>query len=469
VEQPTEDTPVAEDTMQPGWAAGFGPADAQRAVASTSTVAGMPGATHPSEMERTLIASPDAPVRFPGAPTSEAPLDDSKPSLRRTPTGAQSAVVRARPDAPTPPPPSASNVAPVSAHGWSDVLGSALRERLVAEEAPAPAPAPPTAAAPPAASPFAPAQAAASADTMVAKRVDPTRAASRETSNLPGLRDTLVHDAPSPIARSVGTGADAEAPVPAQAPALEPAQEAAPVAPPNAFVRLRQGDAQEPPAPSPSMPIIPSERAALLWGIAAPGAGQAYLGDMNAALTHALGGVLVWPWIRGARDAAGRVRRMSAGNTLPVRSPNLRRTAGFVACWWGAVAVLVVGWLVLRESVEPATLPAIDHAALEARARASVEAERARVQAVAAQEAEVAAAEEAAAAAERAERFEGLLQAAREACDEGRYEACRARAELALAVDGTSRRARMLHAEALNEGRVLPDADAADTTAQETP
>ena len=447
VEQDTHDTPIADETQQPGWSAAFGPAGATRGVAHQATVAGMPGATHPAEMERTLIASPDAAVRFPGVPTSEPPLEDSKPSLRRTPTGAQSAVVRSRPDAVAAAPPSAASV---SAHGWSDVLGSALQERLVADSA-APAAHPEPARMPPSAL-------AAGADTIVPQAAKAARPASRETSNLPGLRETMVHE--PPVARELAEPSASLPPTPAD-PASSPASP-----PPKAFVRLRQDDeaALLPAPPAPSMPMIPSEKAALLWGIAAPGAGQAYLGDMNSALTHALGGVLIWPWIRGARDAAGRVRRMQSGHTLPVRSPNLRRTAGFVACWWGTLAMLALGWVLLRESVEPATLPAIDHAALEARARANVEAERARIAAIAAEEARAAEEAEAVASAERAQQLEGLLQAAREACDAGRFEACRARAQLALELDGTSRRARMLHAEALNEGRVLPEADAAEPT-----
>lgn len=474
--------PVASETVQPGWAHAFGERARRPVTSGAGTVVGMPGAERADELQHTMLATPSE-QRLPGAPeVDEAPESRTPVARPRDPSGMREASVRggvrqARTSVPDPAPPVPSDAPPDEtmarpATGWSAILGERLGEKLIDREGapPEPADAHPTESSPGVAGRDAvpPArrnhdtgtERALSADTLLPTAPPPPVRDGATTASPRSMNDTRIHGPgafPAPEGPSdpgVHEGAS-ERSVP-EPPAPEASEPPAP-APPPQFERVRRDDDDMPALqPKLSLPRVPEPASAFRWGLAAPGAGQAYLGDVSSGVTYALGSFLIFPWVRGALDARRQAERIMDGNTLPLRETNPTRTAAYVASYWAVVGMLVLGFVAFRESFEPATLPPIDEAAIEARARAERDralaaeaAEREEAERVAREERERLAREEHA-------RMVELLRDARSACDEERYIACRELAQMALEIDGTNREGHWLRAQAVNEGRALP-------------
>ncbi len=207
------------------------------------------------------------------------------------------------------------------------------------------------------------------------------------------------------------------------------------------FVRLRQPSQDErKEGPEPSH--------ALLWGIAAPGAGFVYLGEPSRGYHYALGAILIVPWIKGALDAAKLAADVKDGRTLLRRTPDPLARVLYVSCFWAFVALVAFaaaslipgsrgsgeGELAVQpvvnvdtgsESTIPEPLPEPEPAEEE-----STEPE------VDPQQTE--------------RQLHALVREARLACEEGRYAECERLAGEALDIDGRNRQALILQVEAVS-------------------
>ena len=191
-----------------------------------------------------------------------------------------------------------------------------------------------------------------------------------------------------------------------------------------------------------------STRAALLWGVVAPGGGQAYLGSWQRGVTYALSSPLIVPWIVGVREAVREAAAGREGARLVDRRPRMGSAAWYTLAFWASIA-LVVTVIVSALRFEPrleAPAPAPEAAAVVVADEAETTEPEASEQADADELSDE----------ERAARLNTVLLDARRACQTERYFLCRELAEEALALDGRSREAQLLHVRAISEGVVEP-------------
>jgi TM2 domain-containing membrane protein YozV len=203
----------------------------------------------------------------------------------------------------------------------------------------------------------------------------------------------------------------------------------------RAFERLRQPPQQQAPASD-----APHALRAAALSLLAPGAGQAYNNDPSRAVTFALAGLFVIPWVVSIADAYRTARDLNAkGRFVPAPA---RSVLGVVVGFWVLVGTLAVFYQAADRATEPDPLPDItvqpapvvvervvpppDPAIEEERVR-NEEQER----------------------IERQERVAGLVARARLACGIGDYVECRRLAEDALEVDESSPDAQRIHVEAV--------------------
>ncbi|MFT6399512.1 MAG: hypothetical protein ACJAYU_004279 [Bradymonadia bacterium] len=220
------------------------------------------------------------------------------------------------------------------------------------------------------------------------------------------------------------------------------------------FVRLRQPSADQ-------LADGPEPRIALLWGLAAPGAGFAYLGEPNRGFRYALGSVLIFPWIKGALDASQLATDVKEGRTLLRRKPDPLARLLYVCCFWAVVLLVGFGISVLltgsvSSPLDPATQTAADAETTLGSAISSPPVES--------DSAEVELAVEPVPDPDQLERqLSALVREARLACEEERYAECERLAGEALDIDGRNRQALILQVEAVSHSsRTRPNPSETD-------
>ncbi len=203
----------------------------------------------------------------------------------------------------------------------------------------------------------------------------------------------------------------------------------------RAFERLRQ------PADTSTVSAASGHawKAGLLSALA-PGAGQAYNSEHSRAVTFALAGLFVVPWVVSVIDAFKRARSLDAsGRFVPAPA---RTVVSVVIGFWGLVGALGVLYAAMDMATEPDPPPRVvvtppSPAPREPVAAPDPQLERQR--ALIEEQQRV----------ERQERVAGLVARARLACDAGDYVECRRLAEDALEIDESDPGARRVHVEAV--------------------
>lgn len=202
------------------------------------------------------------------------------------------------------------------------------------------------------------------------------------------------------------------------------------------FTRLRQPSAEE-------LSEGPEPNIALLWGIAAPGAGFAYLGEPSRGFNYALGSIFLFPWLKGALDASKLAEEVKEGRALLRRKPDPLARFLYVACFWSFVAIVVFAIAAVipdRSSStppDPVVGPIVE---VDDRSEAATPDEAP----------EPEAAEEDAVVEPGERELNALVREARHACEEGRYAECERLAGHALDIDGRNRQALILQVEAVS-------------------
>lgn len=219
---------------------------------------------------------------------------------------------------------------------------------------------------------------------------------------------------------------------------------------PAAFVRLRSPGENRPSSATPgsasSQSIAGKPLHAALFSVIAPGAGQAYNNEQGRAVTFALAGVLVVPWIFSVRDAWQDAS--SDKNRQRSGEPNLRAAVTVALTFWmlvGLFATLI--WSIDRATTNdtPVAQLATEPAALPEPAVVPLVEDP-----IATRDAQEASADPTLARAELRERVAGLVARAQLACNGGEYVDCRELAEQALALDETDPGAHRVHVVAID-------------------
>lgn len=204
------------------------------------------------------------------------------------------------------------------------------------------------------------------------------------------------------------------------------------------FERLRPPEPEV--AASAHSPVV-----AGLWSVLAPGAGQAYNGDLQRGITFALSGLFVIPWFYSIFDAVSRAADLRSRGRIPRSAPWKPRVILVLGFWCGAVVLLAAGSLLVRALEDPPARSAPEEVA------SSVPTVRPVAQARPAATIEEPAGDESPAEIRAAERREvsAILEIAAVACAEARYLECRRLTEQALEIDDSSRDAQRMHAQAI--------------------
>lgn len=203
----------------------------------------------------------------------------------------------------------------------------------------------------------------------------------------------------------------------------------------RAFERLRQPVDTQPAATGSG-----HEWKAGLLSALAPGAGQAYNNEHSRAVTFALAGLFIVPWVVSVVDAFRTARRLDAkGHFIPAPA---RSFVGVIIGFWVLIGALGVLYTAVDRATEPDPVPDIVVVPPPAVVPAPVaepdpqmEIEQARLE----EQQRV----------ERRERVAGLVARARLACGAGDYVECRRLAEDALEVDESDPDAQRVHVEAV--------------------
>jgi len=203
--------------------------------------------------------------------------------------------------------------------------------------------------------------------------------------------------------------------------------------------------------------VVPSEHrphpvVAALLSMVAPGAGQIYNDEHARAVSFALGGPFVVPWVMSVIDAV-RSAREARGST---RSPQLLHSLGFGVLYWVALAGVVAALYGVHQWTRPSNSAShqsgVAHAVTGPANTESTDTAEPDLSVIQDRE------------AERTE-INRLLIQAQLACERRRFEECRELAEMALDIDEVDPLARRLHVRAIaaqSEGDPSdPDVDAA--------
>ena len=229
-------------------------------------------------------------------------------------------------------------------------------------------------------------------------------------------------------------------------------------APPKAFARLHSPDEARSVLPVASTSAASSKAntalRAALFSLLAPGAGQAYNNQQGRALTFALAGVLVVPWLLSIREAwvdASRGMKSSAA-----AAPNVKAAATLAFTFWLLVGLFgTFIWSIDRattdstSAVVSASPPAPARVFAPAPAASPLAVPRAEEPPMVRELAREASGEPSTARAELRERIAGLVARAQLACNSGEYVDCRQLAEQALALDETDPGAHRVHVVAI--------------------
>jgi len=219
---------------------------------------------------------------------------------------------------------------------------------------------------------------------------------------------------------------------------------------PKAFVRLHAPDdagatpAVAPTSAAPSKGNIPLRAA--LFSLLAPGAGQAYHNQQGRAVTFALAGVLIVPWIVSIRDAwndGARIQRTPGPST-----PNVKAAATVAFTFW-LLAGLFGTFIWSIDLATTDTTAAVDAPPMNERLQVPPVSSPPQQPAMVQESDREASAEPAVARAELRERIAGLVARAQLACNSGEYVDCRQLAEQALALDETDPGAHRVHVVAI--------------------
>jgi hypothetical protein len=218
----------------------------------------------------------------------------------------------------------------------------------------------------------------------------------------------------------------------------------------KAFVRLRSPDEGRPALSDATVAVAPSTvnrtLAAALFSVLAPGAGQAYNNQQARAVTFALAGVLIVPWLLSIRDAwleaAAGINRKSAG------TPNVRAAVSVALTFWLLVGLFgTFIWSIDRATTDVTSSEAPTATAVQTPVPSvPLREEQRETEEEIAREAS---ADSAAARADLRERVAGLVARAQIACNTGEYVDCRQLAEQALALDETDPGAHRVHVVAV--------------------
>jgi TM2 domain-containing membrane protein YozV len=223
---------------------------------------------------------------------------------------------------------------------------------------------------------------------------------------------------------------------------------------PKAFVRLHSPDEARSVLPvagtsTASSKANTSLRAAL-FSLLAPGAGQAYNNQQGRALTFALAGVLVVPWLLSIREAWVDAAR---GMKSPAAAaPNVKAAATVAFTFWLLVGLFgTFIWSIDRATTDStsAVVSASPPAPAFAPAQSPLAVPRAEEPPMARELAREASGEPSTDRAELRERIAGLVARAQLACNSGEYVDCRQLAEQALALDETDPGAHRVHVVAI--------------------
>ena len=181
---------------------------------------------------------------------------------------------------------------------------------------------------------------------------------------------------------------------------------------------------------------------AAAWSLLAPGAGQAYNGERGRAVTFALAGVFVLPWVLSVVDAvrvAGALREGKRRGKPQATKLSLTIVAG----WWVFVVVAALGIQAIdRATTRPVIV--VDPPTVDSPAGSGVADDPEDPNPV--PEVDRGPAEH---RAEIRRQVDALVLEARRACAAGRCEECVRLVEEALELDESSRAAQQLHVEAV--------------------
>lgn len=451
---PDKAKPPEAKTMKPGWAA-LDESGAMSA-AGAATAAGLPAWS---------VIADSGTMASVGSPLA---------SSRASPDQAVQ-VVRALLDKEA----TADTVDPCNASEWGEILGSALADRLVAENerrdgaTTISEPVAPTVAVTPrlgqtdeveafgetlAPAPSATTQHPADLRRGHAGASTPTKARTGDEGSAWSVAGVRVDERPVQSVDSTPSRPDDE-PASAAADALvfagfdeaalaeasEVPQEYLTVG--DRFVRLRQPSADD-------LAGTPEPGVVFAWGLAAPGAGFAALGETSKGFTYLLGSFLLVPWFKGAVDASRFAADVKHGNALLQRKPDPTALFLYVVGFWTVIAAAVVLISTLTSAVPPtppldAGIVTIDSGSQTSEAEANSGTEPATAVADVGAELDE---------GEIRRQLNALIREARMACDEQRYAECERLAGEALDLDGRNRQALILQVEAVSRGvRSVPE------------
>ncbi|MBU6161027.1 MAG: hypothetical protein KGO50_07890 [Myxococcales bacterium] len=219
---------------------------------------------------------------------------------------------------------------------------------------------------------------------------------------------------------------------------------------PKAFVRLHApDDAVATPAVAPTSAAaskgnIPLRAA--LFSLLAPGAGQAYNNQQGRAVTFALAGVLIVPWLVSIRDAWNDAAR--SHRTPGPTTPNVKAAATVAFTFW-LLAGLFGTFIWSIDLATTDTTSSVVAPPMNEPVQVPLVASPAQQSAMVRESDREASAEPAADRAELRERIAGLVARAQLACNSGEYVDCRQLAEQALALDETDPGAHRVHVVAI--------------------
>ena len=200
--------------------------------------------------------------------------------------------------------------------------------------------------------------------------------------------------------------------------------------------------------------IGPTPEGAAFWGVLAPGAGFAYLGESSRGVIYALGAPFLVPWVVGAFAAMADAKEIQAGRRLAARRSSPLGNLAYVLAFWSLVGLAVGGlcWVSVAtvqerpppvaESVDSG--PSVDVTTTLIGDRPTEESEHET--------------DEVAGVLAREEEFSELIRRARVACGSERWVECRELAGHALDLDEQSREAQTLHVRAVSHGVIVPTA-----------
>lgn len=436
-------------TMTPGWAALD---DSGASPAHAGTAVGLPGWSVSADSG--TMAPIASPLRLRDEPADVDPVQVARQLLAAEAT--------------------ADTVDPTNAGEWGEILGSALADRLVAgDEVRTGSPRGGGPAAPPV--PVAPRQ----GDTKDLAPYEQTMAPpAGATTQHPGdlRREHAGASAPPEVAGSAWSVAGVDVAEPLAPAALpvdatqmvapranedvlafagfdEAALSHAPEAPQDGmtvgdkFVRLRQPSADE-------LAGTPEPTRVFAWGIAAPGAGFAAMGEPSRGVNYLLGSFLVVPWVKGAVDASRFASEVKAGSALLQRKPDPLVLFVYVVGFWGIVAAAIALASALTISVPPPSTTDPGVVEIDSGSQTSeAEADSGTGPAVTAADVGAELDE-----GELRRQLNALIREARMACEEERYAECERLTGRALELDGRNREALILQVEAVSRGvRTVPE------------